>query len=441
MVKEMLTVFLKDLRILNPFEDMDETGSILIEQGKITAMGPDIRAPAGIKTLDMKGKWAAPGLWDIHVHFREPGEEYKETVATGLKSAVAGGFTHVCTMPNTKPPNDSTSVTRFIQDRAAECGLGRVFPVAAITKGQKGEELTEFGDLLDAGAVAFSDDGVPVKNSMVMRLALEYSRSFDALVISHSEDLELAKNGVMNEGRMSTLLGLTGIPNAAEDIQVYRDIRLAELTSARLHIAHVSTREAVEVIRRAKERGVNVTCETAPHYFSLTEEAVDGYNTLCKMNPPLRTEEDRLAIIEGLKDGAIDCIATDHAPHSVLEKECEFEKAANGVIGLETALPLGLALVDEGHLSPLGLVHLLTRGPREVLGMDGPGMAVGERADLVIIDPERPWEITPRTLHSRSHNSPFLGKTLKGRAIFTVYEGRVVFDLDGLLDEAQDPHS
>ena len=429
----MLNIFLTGCRIIDPFSGTDATGAVLIENGRVKGIGQGIEPPQGIRKVDLQGKWVVPGLVDIHVHLREPGEEYKETIATGLMSAVAGGFTTVCCMPNTRPPNDSSAVTEFILSKARECGVGRCFPIGAITKGQAGQEIAEFGDLLHAGAVAFSDDGVPVRDSMVMRLALEYSLNFGCTIISHAEDLGLAEIGVMNEGKMSTLLGLPGIPNAAEDIHVYRDVRLAELTGARLHVAHVSTKEALEVIRDAKARGVRVTCETAPHYFTLTEHAVDGYNTLAKMNPPLRSEEDRLAIIEGLKDGTIDCIATDHAPHSLLEKECEFQRAANGIIGLETAVPLGLDLVAQEELTPMELIHLMTKGPSQVLNIEKEGLVPGTICDMAIIDPERTFEVTPDALFSKSHNTPFLGHTLKGRNIATVFQGRVVFDLDGIL--------
>ena len=434
----MLTVFLENARIIDPYNSLDIHGAVLVEDGLITAIGGAISPPEGIPRIDISGRWLTPGLIDIHCHLREPGEEYKETIATGSMAAAAGGFTTLCPMPNTDPPNDSAGITRFMIDKAKEAGKVRVFPIGAITKGQNGEELTEFGDLLGAGAVAFSDDGLPVKNARMMRFALEYSLNFGCVIVSHSEEMALSSGGVMNEGKMSTVLGLKGIPNAAEDIMVYRDIRLSELTGARIHIAHVSTKESVRLIRDAKERGVPVTAETAPHYFSLTEDRVDGYNTLAKVNPPLRTEEDRRAVVEGLRDGTIDCIATDHAPHSILEKECEFEHAANGIIGLETALSLGLRLVRNGDLNAYELLSLFTSKASHCLGLGLRGLDRGSRAEFTIIDPEKDFSVEPETLYSRSHNTPFLGKTLKGRVVATVFDGSPVFDLEGLFHAKKD---
>jgi len=434
----MLTVFLENARIIDPYNSLDIHGAVLVEDGLITAIGGAISPPEGIPRIDISGRWLTPGLIDIHCHLREPGEEYKETIATGSMAAAAGGFTTLCPMPNTDPPNDSAGITRFVIDKAKEAGKVRVFPIGAITKGQNGEELTEFGDLLGAGAVAFSDDGLPVKNARMMRFALEYSLNFGCVIVSHSEEMALSSGGVMNEGKMSTVLGLKGIPNAAEDIMVYRDIRLSELTGARIHIAHVSTKESVRLIRDAKERGVPVTAETAPHYFSLTEDRVDGYNTLAKVNPPLRTEEDRRAVVEGLRDGTIDCIATDHAPHSILEKECEFEHAANGIIGLETALSLGLRLVRNGDLNAYELLSLFTSKASHCLGLGLRGLDRGSRAEFTIIDPEKDFSVEPETLYSRSHNTPFLGKTLKGRVVATVFDGSPVFDLEGLFHAKKD---
>ncbi len=430
----MACILLKGARLIDPAKELDQTGNLLIRDGKIEALGPDVQGPEDVKEIDLKGKWLVPGLIDMHVHLREPGFEYKETIKSGTKAAAAGGFTQVACMPNTKPPNDNESVTRFIIERAKEAGFCRVRPVACITKGQQGESLTEFFDLIEAGAVAFSDDGLPVTRASVMRLAMEYSLNFETLIISHAEELDLSAKGCMNEGVTSTLLGLRGIPNAAEDIAVFRDCALAELTGARVHIAHVSTKGAVEIIRQAKERGVRVTAETAPHYFSLTEEEVTGYNTNAKMNPPLRTEEDRQAIIQGLKDGTLDAIATDHAPHDALSKECEFQLAANGIIGLETAVSVALdVLCRKEGFSPREIMALMSSNPASILGIDGGTIEVGSQADVTVIDPEVEFSLEKKHLHSKASNSPFIGKTFKGRPILTLFKGRPTYDLMGLL--------
>ncbi len=422
-------VLLQGGRIIDPAQGLDTVSDLLVRDGLIEDIAPEIVPPEGTEVIDASGKQVVPGLVDMHVHLREPGEEYKETIETGSMAAAAGGFTAVACMPNTRPPNDSSGITRFITDQATRAGKCRVFPVAAITRGQQGENLTEFADLLAAGAVAFSDDGLPVKNPAVMRLALEYSLNFNTLIISHAEELELSAGGSMNEGAVSTRLGLKGIPAAAEEIAIFRDITIAELTGARLHIAHVSTAGSVEIISSAKKRGVRVTAETAPHYFSLTEEAVEGYNTLAKMNPPLRTERDRKAIIQGLSDGTLDAIATDHAPHSTLEKECEFQLAANGIIGLETALPLALEiLVGEEGFSLSDVVRLMSVNPATILGIDAGTLKAGSRADITVIDPEAELRVEEETLFSKSHNSPFLGRTFRGRAVLTVLAGKPVFD-------------
>ncbi|MGC8735731.1 MAG: dihydroorotase [Dissulfurimicrobium sp.] len=425
----MRPIFLQNLRILDPETRLDVTGDILIMDGRIAAIGDEISPPDDVRMVDCSGMWAAPGLMDMHVHLREPGEEYKETIETGTLAAVAGGFTAVASMPNTNPVNDTSAVTRFVIERAISAGYASVYPVASITKGLKGKELSEFADLMGAGAVAFSDDGYPVSDPGMMRLALEYAKGLGALIISHAEELALSSGGVLNEGRISTILGLKGIPSAAEDIAVFRDVCLAEFTGARLHIAHVSTIGAVQIIRQAKAMGVKVTAETAPHYFSLTEEAVLGYDVNAKVNPPLRTEEDRLAVIDGLRDGTIDVIATDHAPHSILEKEKEFETAANGMIGLETALPLALELVRAGVLTPLELIRRMSLNPRKILGIQGGRIKPGGAADLCVIDPEAMFVVNRENLRSRSLNTPFLGKTLKGRAVLTVSCGKIVHNL------------
>jgi dihydroorotase len=429
----MAAFLFRNARIIDPSQDLDFEGEMVVQGGVIAAMGRDCEPPAGAITVDFGGRWIVPGLIDLHVHLREPGEEYKETIASGSAAAAAGGFTAVACMPNTRPVNDNSGITRFILARAQEAAMARVYPVAAITMGQEGEQLSEFGDLLKAGAMAFSDDGRPVTDAGMMRLALEYARNFGALIISHSEELGLSQGGSINEGRVSTVLGLKGIPNAAEEIAVFRDVKLAELTGGRLHIAHVSTKGSVDIIRNAKARGIRVTAETAPHYFTLTEEAALGYNTLAKMNPPLRTGDDRTAIIEGLRDGTIDVIATDHAPHSTLEKDREFELAANGIIGLETALPLSLELVRQGHLTPAEMIRCMSANPARILGVPGGTLKAGTQADLSVIDPEAGFTVTADALISLSRNTPFLGETLRGRAAFTMVGGHPVFDPEGLL--------
>jgi len=363
-------------------------------------------------------------LIDMHVHLREPGFEYKETIATGTASAKAGGFTSVCCMPNTNPVNDNRSVTEFILSQAREAS-SRVYPIGAITKGSKGEELAEMGELHAAGCVAVSDDGKPVMNAAIMRRALEYSRIFDMLVISHCEDAALAAKGVMNEGAVSAELGLRGIPRAAEDVMTGRDIFLAELTNGRLHIAHVSTAGSVRLVREAKARGVTVTAETCPHYFCLSEEEVRGYNTLAKMNPPLRTAEDVAAIKAGLKDGTIDVIATDHAPHAADEKSGEFDYAPFGIVGLETALGLTLMLVKEGVLSLSDAVRKLTSNPAGILKINKGSLAPGADADITIIDPELNWIVDPQVFRSKSKNTPFGGWKLRGKAVQTIVGGKL----------------
>ncbi|MEZ0328710.1 MAG: dihydroorotase [Dissulfuribacterales bacterium] len=427
-----MELLLENARLLDPASGLNEMGAVLVRNGRIEGIFPakdGLPKNLPVQRMNINGHWLVPGLIDMHVHLREPGEEYKETIATGTRAAAAGGFTAVACMPNTRPVNDDVTVTTFIRHKAELEGSARVYPVACITRGQQGKELTEMGLLLEAGAVAFSDDGRPVNDAAMMRLAMEYARGFDALIISHAEELSLVGSGVMNEGRVSQILGLKGIPSVAEEIAVFRDIALARYTGARLHIAHVSTKGAVELIRRAKNDGVRVTAETAPHYFTLTEEAVSGYNTNAKMNPPLRTEEDRQAVIEGLKDGTLNAIATDHAPHSVLEKEIEFERAANGIIGLETAVPLALELVRQNHLTPLQLIACLSFNPALILGVAGGRLKKGESADLCVIDVNAPFECTQDNLLSKGHNTPFLNQTLIGRAVLTMKAGQVTHNL------------
>lgn len=419
---------LQNGRILDPANGVDKTGDLLIVDRSIAKDATP--TPDNTRVIDATGCWIVPGLIDMHVHLREPGEEYKENIVSGTRAAAAGGFTAVACMPNTKPVNDNASVTSMILERARE-GYARVYPVGAISKGSKGESLAPFGELKEAGAVGVSDDGLPVHDSQLMRRALEYASDYELTVISHSEEMSLSQNGMMNEGVVSTRLGLKGIPVAAEAIMVYREIALAEYTGKPVHIAHVSCATAVELIRAAKERGVRVTAETAPHYFTLTEEAVQEYNTNAKMNPPLRTEEDRLAIRSGLADGTLDAIATDHAPHSKLEKEIEFDLAMNGIIGLETSLSLSLALVREGVIDAGRCFELLSANPAMILGVQGGSLASGAPADVTLIDPEMKFDYQEDLVVSKSKNSPFFGWPMQGRAILTMVGGRITFDLLG----------
>lgn len=372
-------------RIIDPLSGVDRQGDLLVVNGLIAPSGET--ASKNVRVMDVKGCWVVPGLIDMHVHLREPGYEYKEDIVSGTRAAAAGGFTGVACMPNTNPVNDNASVTSKILEQAKK-GFARVYPVGAISKGSKGESLAGFGELKEAGVVAVSDDGLPVHDSQLMRRAIEYASDHQLTVISHSEELSLVGRGVMNEGIVSTRLGLKGIPVAAESIMVYREIALAEYTGRPVHIAHVSSAMSVDLIRSAKTRGVKVTAETTPHYFTLTDEAVQDYNTNAKMNPPLRTEADRKAIQAALTDGTIDAIATDHAPHSKLEKEVEFDLAANGIIGLETSVSLTLALLREGVIDAGRFVELLSVNPARILGVQGGSLAAGVPADVTVIDPE-----------------------------------------------------
>ncbi|MDP2104978.1 MAG: dihydroorotase [Desulfobulbaceae bacterium] len=416
---------LENGRIIDPVNGVDQIGTLLIADGLCRTITPGDPLPKGTEHLDLTGKWIVPGLIDIHVHLREPGEEYKETITTGTTAATAGGFTAVACMPNTRPVLDTESSISLVVSRA-QGASARVYPVGAISKGSHGENLAEFAEMKRSGAVAFTDDGRPVINSQMMRRAMEYAANFDLPIISHCEEFSLSNNGAMNEGAISTRLGLRGIPCAAEEIMVYRDLALAKLTGHRIHLAHISTKESVSLIRRAKAQGCHVTAETAPHYFTLTEEAIGLYDTFAKMNPPLRTQADVDAIIAGLQDGAIDAIASDHAPHSEMEKEVEFDQAANGIIGLETSLPLALRLVHKGILSVERLVELMSVNPAKILGVPGGSLANGMPADVTIIDPEREFTYTKETIVSMSKNSPFLGWQFKGSAIITIVGGRIM---------------
>jgi dihydroorotase len=418
-------------RVIDPASGYDAVADVLIENGIIVDISANIDIGAErlsqLEQIDARGKWIVPGLIDMHVHLREPGAEYKETIATGTQAAAAGGFTSVACMPNTQPVNDCAAVTRYILEKAENEGSCRVFPVAAISEGLEGKNLAEYGDLQAEGAVAVSDDGKPVMNSLLMRRAMEYAGTFDILVISHCEDLNLSGAGIMNEGAVSTMLGMRGIPKAAEEIMLVRDILLAELTGSRLHLAHVSTAGSVAMVREAKRRGIPVSAETAPHYFTLTDDLVSSFDPVYKVNPPLRSPEDVEAIKTGLADGTIDAIASDHAPHSAVEKEVEFEFAASGMIGLESSLPLILELVRQDVLTPMQAIAKTTHNPARILSIPFGTLRKGAAADLTLIDPELKHTIDAQRFKSKSRNCPFNGMEAQGKAVMTLVGGRVVF--------------
>ena len=421
-------LLIKGGRVVDPAQGVDEVMDVLVDDGKIAETGRLDRhyASKGVEVVDAKGKLVLPGLIDMHCHLREPGYEYKEDIKSGTRAAAAGGFTTVCCMPNTKPVNDNRSVTEYILKRANEDGSCRVVPIGAITKGSEGLELTEMGDMADAGCRAFSDDGRPVASAEIMRRALEYAKTFGMTIISHCEDPALSAGGVMNEGAVSTRLGLRGIPSAAEEVMVARDLALARLTGGRLHIAHVSTEGSVMLIRRAKQDGINITAETCPHYFILTEDDVLDYNTYRKVNPPLRTGRDRQAIIEGLRDGTIDVIATDHAPHASSEKDVEFDLAPFGISGFETAVSLSMKLARDGGLSLMELVGKMTVNPAKAIGLDAPSLKVGGVADITIIDPDAVRTVDPKAMLSKGKNTAFTGMELVGWPVLTVLGGRII---------------
>jgi dihydroorotase len=419
-------------RVIDPSRGFDGTADVVIEGKRISRVGPD--AAAGVtgervRVIDVSGCWVVPGFIDLHVHFREPGQEYKEDIESGLRAAAAGGFTSVCPMPNTRPVNDTRAITEMMMARARAAGGPRLYPIAAATIGSSGKQLTEMSDLREAGAVGVSDDGHCLMNAAVMRRALEYARTFDLVFSQHCEDHDLTAGAQMHEGEISTRLGLGGWPRAAEDVIVARDLVLAEATSARYHVAHVSSMGAVRLLREAKSRGLPVTAEVTPHHLTLTHDALLGYNTACKVNPPLRELEDREALRQALKDGTIDCIATDHAPHSSLEKDCEFEGASPGMIGLEPAISVLLDLVREEFLTPLRLIEVMSTAPAKVARLPGGTLREGEAADIAVIDPNRSWTLAPGALHSRSTNTPLLGQTLQGQVVLTLVDGATVHAL------------
>ncbi|PMP67473.1 MAG: dihydroorotase [Thermodesulfobacterium geofontis] len=423
-----MKVLIKKGRIIDPSQNFDFVGDLLIEEGKILGIERNIEIQEKVEIIEAKNLWIVPGLVDIHVHLREPGEEWKEDIETGTKAALYGGVLRLACMPNTKPPNDSPEVTRYILERSSQKAYITVYPIACITKRQEGKEITEFGRLKKAGAIAVSDDGKWVQDSEVMKRALLYAKNFDLPVISHCEDMNLSKGGQINEGYLSAKLGLKGIPACAETIAVIRDLILAKETQKNLHLAHLSTKEVIPFLRWGKEEGIPFTAETCPHYFTLTEKEVENYNTLAKVNPPLRTEEDVEAIKLALKEGLIDIIASDHAPHSPLEKEIEFELASFGMIGLQTLLPLSLNLVREGYLTPLSLLEKLIINPSKVLNIEPPSFKKGALAEVIIVDPEEEYILTEEIIQSKSKNTPFLNKKLKGRVKKVILKEKV-FDL------------
>ena len=425
----MSSLLIKGGRVVDPAVGLDDDRDVLIAEGIVQEVGKRVAA-RGAEVIDATGLVVCPGFIDVHTHLREPGREDKETIATGTAAAAAGGYTAVCAMPNTDPVNDTAGITRLILERAREAGMVRVHPIGAITRGSRGEDLAEYGDLRDAGCVAVSDDGRPLASARMMRRALEYAQAFDLPVIDHCEEPTLFHGAVMNEGPVSTVLGLRGAPGVAEAIVVERDVLLAELTGGRLHIAHISTAASVDAVRRGKARGVHVTAEATPHHLLLTDEEVrkSEYDTATKMNPPLRSEADRRAVVDGIRDGTIDCVATDHAPHTVDDKKVEFDQAAFGIVGLETAVGLCLdRLVASGVIDLRRLVQLLSAGPAAVLSLPGGTLFPGAPGDVTVLDPGRKWRVDPERFASKGRNTPFGGWTLTGAPAFTIVGGRVAW--------------
>ena len=431
----MAALVFRKVRAVDPSSNLDGEVDVVVEDRMITRVGPGAaegflgKPREHVRVVELAGALLFPGLVDMHAHLREPGQESKEDIRSGLAAAAAGGFTDVCAMPNTRPVNDTRAITEMMMYKSRAIGGPRLHPIAAITVGQKGDTLAEMADLKDAGAVAVSDDGHCVTRSDVMRRALEYASTFDLPVIQHCEDHALTKDAQMHEGLVSTKLGLRGWPRVAEDIIVARDVILAEYTRARYHVAHLSTMGAVRIVREAKSRGIQVTAEVTPHHLLLTDQKLIGYDTACKVNPPLREDEDLLALREALADGTIDCIATDHAPHGVLDKDVELSEALPGMIGLELCVPLMLGLVEKGIL-PLGrVVDALTRRPASIVGLPSSRIRVGAEASLTLVDPNRSWTVAPERLRTKSKNTPFLGQTVKGMVMLTLVAGVPAFDV------------
>ena len=424
-----MQILIKGGHLIDPANKKNGQFDLLISKGKIEAVEPEgkIKDIPGADIIDAKGAIVTPGFCDMHVHFREPGHEYKETIETGSQSAAAGGFTTVAVMPNTSPVNDNRSVTEFILSQAKETSNINILPIGAITQGLRGETLSDMGELKEAGCIGYSDDGRPVSNSEIMRRALEYSKMFDLPCIQHSEVLELTQGGSMNEGIVSTELGLKGMPTEAEDIMVHRDICLLPKTGGRLHVAHISSGGSVDLVRQAKAKGLAVTCEVAPHHFTLTHDACRGYDTNAKMSPPLRTQSDLDMIKEGMRDGTIDIIATDHAPHDRVDKQVEFSKACFGIVGLETALPLTLKMVDEKVISLERAIDMLTFQPNQLFKLDKGSLGIGKAADITLFDEKMEYTIDPSQFRSRSKNSPYKDWKVRGKVLRTLVNGKTVF--------------
>jgi dihydroorotase len=423
-------LILKGGRVVDPSQDLNDMSDVLLVDGRVVSLGPSLDAPEGAQLIDCEGLVVTPGLIDVHVHLREPGGEHKETIATGAASASAGGFTSICAMPNTDPPIEDPAGVGFVVAEGKKAGKARVYPVGCISVGRKGERLALIGEMVEAGAVAITDDGSPIMDSGLMRLALEYAQAFGIPVADHPEDLTLSAKGHVNEGVISSRLGLPGKPNASEDIHVVRDLMLAELTGGHIHLQHCSTWLGVEMIRQAKARGVRVTAEASPHHLVLTEKAVEGYRTEAKMNPPLRTQQDVDAVREGLADGTLDTIATDHAPHHYDEKEAPFSDAPNGIVGLETALGIVLThVVKEGVIDLPTMVDRMSCQPARAFNLPGGTLVEGAPADVTVFDLDMAWTVDPAKFLSKSRNTPFAGWDLTGRPCFTIVDGRVVWSL------------
>ena len=429
-----MRLLIKNGQVIDPANDLDEKCDIRINNGLIAAIGPNLKPGKSDQVIDAEGKIVCPGFIDMHVHLRDPGYLYKEEIASGTRAAAAGGFTTVCCMPNTKPVNDNAAVAAYIRQIAARTGVVNVLPIGAITRNQDGEEITEMADLIAAGCVGVSDDGKPVEKAEIMRNALEYAKMFDLPVISHCEDLSLSRDGQIHEGFYSTFYGLKGIPTAAEEVMAARDILLAQLTGGHIHICHISTRGTLEMIRKAKAEGVKVTCEVTPHHLTLTDEVTGTYDANTKVNPPLRSDNHVKALLTGIKDGTIDCIVTDHAPHELEAKDCEYALAAYGISGLETAVPLIVSLID-GEFTLQQMISLFTVGPAKVLGLDAGSIGVGDVADITILDLNMVKTVDPKKFYSKGKNTPYGGRELKGWPYMTIVNGKIIAENGIIIEE------